>query len=408
MTTIKHFRPLLRFLHGSLPSNSQRVLHVEKRKDHLRLIDKNDTMDFHYIWLRHNCHEIGKSIHPKTGERIVDCAEIPSTIEPEHVELIDNKQKLKIVWSKDHTTLFDLTYLVANAYGKNRIEAKKPEAKLEDIELIYNKNQYETYLNNCAERLKKFGVVVVRQRGLDTEELIQDFLPSGASVVSTHFGRIEDLRTDNTTNQNTDQLGYTDAAINLHTDQPFIADPPGMLILKCFSFYTSFFMSIGMQLLQCIRRADTGGSNTLVNACDAALYLREIDPNAYYLLTTVPVHFHRKQKQFESIHIGPIIETNGDEIKQVRHSYFTLAPFRFPFWLTTAYYKAYRTYASILYDPQCQYKVTLNSGDFVLYDNYKMLHAREAFTGPRHLRGIYFRQIDVWKKFENYTKDKNV
>lgn len=56
----------------------------------------------------------------------------------------------------------------------------------------------------------------------------KEFLPCGASVVETHFGRIEDLRTDNTTNQNTDQLGYTDAAINLHTDQPFIADPPGL------------------------------------------------------------------------------------------------------------------------------------------------------------------------------------
>ncbi|CAF3679673.1 unnamed protein product, partial [Rotaria sordida] len=217
-----------------------------------------------------------------------------------------------------------------------------------------------------------------------------DFLPHGASVVETHFGRIEDLRTDNTTNQNTDQLGYTNAAINLHTDQPFIADPPGM------------------QLLQCISRADIGGSNTFVNAGDAALYLREIDPNAYYLLTTIPVHFHRKQKQFQSIHIGPIIETENDKIKQVRHSYFTLAPFHFPFWLTTAYYNAYRVYASILYDPQCQYNVALNRGDFVLYDNYKMLHAREAFTGPRHLRGIYFRQTDVWKKLENYGKDKNV
>ncbi len=51
-------------------------------------------------------------------------------------------------------------------------------------------------------------------------------------MVETHFGRIEDLRTDNTTNQNTDQLGYTDAAINLHTDQPFIADPPGILHLR--------------------------------------------------------------------------------------------------------------------------------------------------------------------------------
>jgi hypothetical protein len=163
-----------------------------------------------------------------------------------------------------------------------------------------------------------------------------------------------------------------------------------------------------MQLLQCIHRADTGGSSYLVNACYAAFYLREINPEAYYLLTTVSVHFHRKQKDFQSVHIGPIIEVDGDEIKQVRHSYFTLAPFRFPFWLTMAYYNAYRQYASILYDPQSQYRILLERGDCVLYDNYKMLHARDSFTGPRHLRGVYFRHTDVWKKLEKFNKNINV
>lgn len=172
---MKSVRPLLRFLHYSIPSagpQQQRFLHIEKRKDHLRLIDNNDTMDYHYIWLRHNCPEIGKSIHPKTGERIVDCAEICSTIEPEDIELIDNERKLKVTWSKDYASLFDVSFLLTNAYGKNRIEAKKPHAKVEDIELIYDKTPRETYLKNCYERLKKFGLVVVRQRGLDTEEIM--------------------------------------------------------------------------------------------------------------------------------------------------------------------------------------------------------------------------------------------
>ncbi|CAF0990009.1 unnamed protein product [Adineta steineri] len=387
---MKNIRPCLRLVQNSIFfQGQQRFLHVEKHKDYLRLINKNDTMDFHYIWLRHNCPTIGISIHPKTNERIVDCAAIPSEIKPEHVELVENEKKLKITWSKDHASLFDLAFLTSNAYGKNRLETKKPQTKIEDIELIYDeKNQHETYLANCYERLKKYGLVVVRQRGLDTEDIIKDFLPCGASVVETHFGRIEDLRPDNTTNQNNDQLGYTNSAINLHTDQPFIADPPGM------------------QLLQCIRSADKGGDNYFANARHAALYLREIDPNAYYILTTTPVHFHRKQKEFQSIHIGPIIEIDNDDVKQVRHSYFTLAPFNFPFWFTTAYYNAYRKYASILYDPQLQYRVKLERGDFVLYDNYKMLHAREEFTGPRHLRGIYFRHTDVWNKLEKFSKDK--
>lgn len=172
MTTVKYIRPLTRFVYDSLSLKHQRCLHIDRRKDYLRLTDKNGSMDFHYVWLRHNCPEIGKSIHPKTGERITDCAEIPSSIQPEHIEFIENKQKLKIVWSKDHTSLFDLSFLLTHAYGKNRTEVKKPQAKLNDIEIIYNKDQYDVYLRNCLERLKNFGLVVVRKRGLDTEEIM--------------------------------------------------------------------------------------------------------------------------------------------------------------------------------------------------------------------------------------------
>lgn len=170
---MKNIRPILRLVHSNLFSiKTQRFLHVEQHQDYLRLIDKNNTMDFHYIWLKHNCPEIGKSIHQKTGERIVDCAEIPLTIKPENVELINNNEKLKITWSNDHTSLFDLKFLLENSYGKNRFEGKKPQAKLEDIELIYDQNQYENYLKNCYDKLKNFGLVVVRQRGLDTEAIM--------------------------------------------------------------------------------------------------------------------------------------------------------------------------------------------------------------------------------------------
>jgi alpha-ketoglutarate-dependent taurine dioxygenase len=75
-----------------------------------------------------------------------------------------------------------------------------------------------------------------------------DLLPEGAEVIPTHFGRIEDLRTDNTTNKNTDQLGYTNSGVDLHTDQPFIDHPPGL------------------QALQCITTADKGGDNFMVDA----------------------------------------------------------------------------------------------------------------------------------------------
>ena len=36
------------------------------------------------------------------------------------------------------------------------------------------------------------------------------------------------------------------------------------------------------------------------------------------------------------------------------------------------------------------YRFLLNAGDYLLYDNHRMLHARTAFRGARWLRGIYF------------------
>jgi gamma-butyrobetaine dioxygenase/trimethyllysine dioxygenase len=55
-----------------------------------------------------------------------------------------------------------------------------------------------------------------------------------------------------------------------------------------------------------------------------------------------------------------------------------------------AWYRAYNRFASLLDDPRHQYRFGLGAGDFLLYDNYRMLHARTGFEGPRWVRGVYF------------------
>jgi gamma-butyrobetaine dioxygenase len=56
-----------------------------------------------------------------------------------------------------------------------------------------------------------------------------------------------------------------------------------------------------MQLLHSMRRADIGGESYLVDARAAASYLRSVNPWAYDMLRTVPVKFHRKQKDYEAV-----------------------------------------------------------------------------------------------------------
>jgi hypothetical protein len=83
-----------------------------------------------------------------------------------------------------------------------QLDYKALKAKSENFEVDFAKRVVD-----CVE---KHGCVVVRGYGSDsedTERIIRDLLPAGEDVWESHFGRIEDLRTDNTTNKNTDQLG---------------------------------------------------------------------------------------------------------------------------------------------------------------------------------------------------------
>jgi alpha-ketoglutarate-dependent taurine dioxygenase len=159
-----------------------------------------------------------------------------------------------------------------------------------------------------------------------------------------------------------------------------------------------------MQLLQSVRCADEGGENFMVDARYAAYYLSKIDPRSYEILSTIPVNFLRKQAKFQSSQIVPIIELGPDTgdnygIKQMRYSYFTYAPHtQVPFERMKDFYLAYNKFSELVRDRRNQYYFLLNAGDCVLYDNYRMFHARTGFKGPRHVRGVYFSTQDVYEK----------
>lgn len=336
--------------------------------------------DFHWFWLRHSCDG---DRHPVTRERTLDASEVPLDIRPRRVALDERAGRVLIAWDEPsgRESAYELSWLRAHAYAPDRREAPPPPSDVDRVTIDARRLAgAAAVVEACLARLSRDGLAVVkgfagapgRAPEDDTEPLVEAFAAAGLRLIGTHFGRIEDLRTDNTTNQNTDQLGYTDAGIELHTDQPFIERPPRY------------------QLLQCIRPGDQGGESYLVDALSAARLLGSIDAPALALLTTVPVRFHRKQQAFESVVEAPLLNMLGPEGFQVRYSYFTLAPFQRPFAEMEAWYRAYDRFARIARDPRHQYRFRLGPGDFVIYDNHRMLHARTAFSGPRWLRGIYF------------------
>lgn len=351
---------------------------LEVHDDFVRVIELDRHADFHLRWLRHNC-DVDR--HPTTGERLIDSAELPDELAVATAAVEDDV--VRVTWAHDgRVSRYPLGWLRRHAYAVDRAAVPRPPSDVAAIELDGARGP-AAVAEELLARVASFGAAVVRREHAspeaeakaeaeaETEAWIEALEGQGLRVIETHFGRIEDLRTDNTTNANTDQLGYTDAGIGLHTDQPFLDAPPRY------------------QLLHGIRSADHGGDSIVADGEAAFRYLESFDAEAAELLVETAVRFHRRQQHFEREVISPIITIRRGRV-HVRSSYFTTAPYQLPFDRVTAWYRAHDRFVRILRDPRHHYTFRLRPGDVLVYDNWRMLHGRTAFTGPRWVRGVYF------------------
>lgn len=357
------------------PAEVTRARRLDLHTSWLRLTFQSDQWaDFHYAWLWQlaDGHR-----HPLTRERQVGPADVPADIAP-RVALITPRDTLFIEWSDGLNADYSLYELHAQAYATQRPLPTPPPSDLAPVTLALA-GSIAAWAPAVSNFLARHGVCIVRARGdadaatpEATEAWISALKTQGLEPRATHFGRIEDLRPDNTTNQNTDQLGYTQAAVDLHTDQPFLEHPPRY------------------QLLHCIVPAASGGDSTVADALVASQYLRATDHETWRWLSEVPVRFHRKQKAFEAIVDAPIFGLSPDGRFIVRDSYFTFAPLALPFEQQAGWRRAYTRYTDLVRSPGHHRTTRLEAGDVLIYDNHRMLHARTAFSGHRWLRGVYF------------------
>jgi len=343
---------------------------AELHDDFIRVVEPGRHADFHLRWLRHNC-DLDR--HPTTGERLIDSAALPDDLAVVNAGVDDGV--LRITWAHDgRVSRYPLAWLRRHAYAVDRVAVPRPPSDPRALELDGARGP-AAIAKELLARVERDGAALARREHPHPEEETDAWITAlethGLRVVATHFGRVEDLRTDNTTNAHTDQLGYTDAAIDLHTDQPFLDKPPRY------------------QLLHGIRNPDRGGETLLADGEAAFRYLASLDREAANLLSGTPVRFHRRQRAFEREVAAPIVTIRDGRV-QLRSSYFTVAPYQLPFDRVASWYRAHDRFVRLLRDPRHHFRFRLRSGDALVYDNRRMLHGRTAFAGPRWIRGVYF------------------
>ena len=330
---------------------------------------------YHHVWLRHNC-DCASCRHSGTDQNMNLIENIPVDIQPSALKA--TADRIELSWAGGaHKTRYQAEWLRSHCYSDEERKRRDSRPTLIDADFAQSisKTNYQRYLETDAGLLEtmravnKFGIAMVTS-ALPEDQTIVHLAQRFGPIRETNYGAINDMKVHN------DQIviSSTDAALTAHCDEPYCYEP------------------LGIGFFHCMKSAiDQGGTSIFVDCFKIAEDLRKEDPEAFEILTTIPVQFMRDHPDEQEYRAeGTLIALDFfGHINGIRYAERPLAPLDIPGQLIRPYYRAFGEFTRRARDPKNEIRFKMNTGDVAIFDNQRMTHGRTAFTGDRHLRTAY-------------------
>lgn len=337
------------------------------------------------FWLRDHCG-CAACQHPETRQRLTDTFAAPAGLAADKVEIIANTQELAVEWARDgqkggdHVSRFDAGFLAAQTGAP----ALQPKRVLWDQAQILSETPKVAHealmasdagLKEYLEKIELYGFCFVEGTPA-TPEATKAVAERVSYIRETIFGGYWDF-TANLAHKDT---AYTSMEIGPHTDGTYSFDAPGYQMFHCLAF------------------EGVGGENVFVDAFRIADEMKKATPELYRTLTEVEVTGQYLDHE-KGIHLQatrPAFRLNAaGELVQVSFNNLDRAPMWLPGAKMEEFYRAYGEFSRLAADRRFQYRRRLAPGSLVLFDNWRLLHARDAYSGYRRLAGAYLNKEDV-------------
>ncbi len=347
----------------------------------LRWSDHSRESVLPLLWLRDHC-TCPQSQHPETRQRLVDTSRIPADLSARSVTLEDGGRALRIEWSGDgHISRFDAQFLARQRWNPDVLPVARTTWDRDEMSSGVPRVAYEglmaddSVLKEYLEAVARYGFCFVE--GVPgTPEATRAVATRIAYIRQTIFGGYWDF-TDNMEHKDT---AYTSMAIGPHTDGTYSFDAPGY------------------QMFHCLAADCTGGENMLIDGFRVAEIMCSDDPSAYRMLTEVaiPGQYLDYSRGVHLMARRPLFRLDDSgELVQVSYNNLDRAPFVLDAKRQLAFYRALATFNRLCNDPTLQHRRRLVPGSVLLFDNWRVLHARDAYVGRRRLAGVYLNKEDV-------------
>ena len=340
--------------------------------------DDGTHSTYPWVWLRDHSHD-DTTLHPGTAQRLLHSASIDPAITASTVEV--TASDLVITWvGEPRCSTLPLSFLHGMRtphQARARITVDRvlwdsqslgPTPSIAHDDVMADDDALVEWLLAVA----RYGFAIVAgtpATSAATEALVRRV----AYVRETIFGGFWEF---------TDDLGkadtaYTNLELLSHTDGTYSHDAPGL------------------QLLHCLHFDGTGGQSTMVDGFRIAAELGEHEPRLAELLRHVAIPGQYLGDGSHLVSARPVLRhDHSGELVQVSYNHADRAPFLLPHDEMIAMYDALRAFDRLANDPAMQWRHTLAPGEAMLFDNWRVLHGRAAYTGSRRLCGAYLNHED--------------
>jgi gamma-butyrobetaine dioxygenase len=328
-----------------------------------------------YLFLRDNCPS---AFHPQTQERVFDLLSVGADIAPRSARLDDGSVIIDWTGSAGHRSVFSAEWLNAHRPGRRASDPADIASASWDSSFLGSLPRFgasaiaggSAHMLDWLKQTKRFGLSLVTGIG-DSEESGVALGKMVGFLRRTNFG--ETFRVE--TKPDPNNLAYTSQALALHTDLPNQELPPGF------------------QFLHCVRNDAEGGGSVFADSFRIAESIRSSDPEAFRLLSQIPIPYRFHDKAYDIRVHRPLIGLDErGALFDVRYSAHLMDAFDMEAGIMADYYRAFRLFMLGTRDPANIIAFKLNAGEMVVFDNRRVLHGRQAFNpaaGHRLLRGFY-------------------
>lgn len=326
----------------------------------------NASAVFHNIWLRDNCR-CEKCGEPVIGRRTSRLTHFPLDILPISATA-ETPQTLRIIWNhEDHESRYSSDWLRTHAYDTETTRKEKRYPPIlwdqsflkEPPTVAADVVATDRGLFDVLRTVRDFGICFVKDGSSEVGQL-EALATRFGYLQENNFGLIQDLRIDPTKRS----IANSFEALPLHTDEPYRASPPGILIFHCVKV-----------------DPERGGQSEFLDGFKIASILREEDPEAFDALTRNRQSWRRHfdgdvdvSARFPMISLDEFGDVAG-----IRFNDRVGSPLSIPADQVEHYYRGYRRLVELTSDPQFIIARRLQPGDIAIFDNHRVLHGRAAF-----------------------------